>query len=109
MRYSPKSAIPAGGVMHQWSDPERTFRFSLVKFDLDCVPDAYPGVLILSDPRYKTATLLEVTDPRKEFPKILEPLPEETIAYWRIVRKPEERRRVMAGLTASPVIDDRRG
>ena len=106
MRYSPKYAIQAGGDMRQWSNPERTFRFSLVKVNFDCEPDAYPGILILTDPSYREATLLEVKDPRKEFPKILEPLPDGTIAYWQIVREDEERRKVMAGLTANPIFDD---
>lgn len=50
--------------MRQWSNPERTFRFSLAKVNFDCEPDAYPGILILTDPSYKEATLLEVKDPR---------------------------------------------
>jgi 23S rRNA A2030 N6-methylase RlmJ len=62
--------------------------------------------LILTDPSYKKATLLEVKDPRKELPKILEPLPDDSIAYWRIVREDEERRKVMAGLTTNPIFDD---
>ncbi len=106
MRYSPKHAIQAGGDMRQWSNPKRTFRFSLVKVDFDCEPDAYPGVLILTDPSYKEATLLEVMDPRKELPKILEPLPDDTVAYWRIVREDDERKKVTAGLTANPIFDD---
>lgn len=106
MRYSPKYAIQAGGNLRKWSNPERTFHFNLVKVIFDCEPDAYPGVLILTDPSYKEATLLEVKNPRKEFPKILEPLPDNTIAYWRVVREDEERRKVMAGLTANPIFDD---
>lgn len=92
--------------MRQWSNPERTYRFSLVKVNFDCEPDPYPGVLILTDPSYRDATLLEIKNPRKELPKILEPLPDDTVAYWRIVGEDEERRLVMAGLTAKPVFDD---
>jgi len=106
MKFSPKYGIQAGGNMRQWSNPERTFHFSLVKVDFDCEPDAHPGVLVLTDPSYKKATLLEVKDPRKELPKILEPLPDDSIAYWRIVREDEERRKVMAGLTTNPIFDD---
>ena len=106
MRYSPTFGIQAGGQLRQWSNPERTFHISLVKVDFDCQPDAYPGILIITDPGYKEATLLEVKDPRKELPMILEPLPEGTIAYWQIVQEDEERRKVIAGLTAKPVFDD---
>ena len=106
MKYSPKYALQTVGDMRQWSNPQRTFRFSLVKVNFDCKPDAYPGILILTDPSYRDATLLELKDPRKELPKILEPLPDNTIAYWRIVREGEERRKVMAGLTVNPIFDD---
>lgn len=106
MKFSPEYGIQAGGNMRQWSNPERTFHFSLVKVDFHCEPDPHPGVLILTDPNYKKATLLEVKDPRKELPKILEPLPDDSIAYWRIVREDEERRKVMAGLTTNPIFDD---
>jgi hypothetical protein len=106
MRYSPKFGIQAGGNMRRWSNPERSFHFSLVKVDFDCEPDAYPGVLILTDPSHKGATLLEVKDPRKELLKILAPRPDNTIAYWQIVREDEERRKVIAGLTANPIFDD---
>ena len=92
--------------MRQWSNPERTFHFSLVKLNFDCEPDAYPGVLILTDPSYRRATALEVKDPRKELPTILAPLPDETIAYWRIIREDDERKKVLAGLTENPIFDD---
>ncbi|MCR4345820.1 MAG: hypothetical protein NUV55_01245 [Sulfuricaulis sp.] len=73
MRYSPKYAIQAGGDMRQWSNPERTFRFSLVKVNFDCEPDAYPGVLILTDQSYKEAfgerSVLQTSDPDYEVVK----------------------------------------
>jgi len=106
MKFSPKYSIQAGGNMRRWSNPDRTFHFSLVKVDFDCKPDAYPGVLILINPNYKKGSLLEMKDPRQELPKILEHLPDDTIAYWRIVEDDEERRKVMAGLTANPIFDD---
>jgi len=94
------------GDMRQWSNPERTFHFSLVRINFDCEPDAYPGVLILTDPSYRRAIAVEVRDPRKELPTILAPLPDETIAYWRIVREDDERKKVLAGLTENPIFDD---
>lgn len=106
MRYYPKYPIQVEGYMRQWSNPERTFRFSLVKVNLDCEPDAYPGILILTDPSYREATLREIKDPRNELPKILEHLPDDTIAYWRIVREDEKRRQILIGLTATPIFDD---
>lgn len=106
MRYSPKYAIQTSGEMRQWSNPERTYHFSLVKMNFDCEPDAYPGVLILTEPSYRRATAIELKDPRKELPKIFAPLPDDTIAYWRIVREEGERKKVLAGLTGNPIFDD---
>jgi hypothetical protein len=106
MKYSPKYAMQVSGDMRFWSNPERTYRLGLVKVNFECEPDAFPGILILTDRSYVKATVVEMKDPRREFPQILEPLPEDAIAYWRIVRTDEERRAVMAGLTASPIFDD---
>jgi len=106
MQFSPKYSIQTGGEMRYWSNPERTFRFSLLKVDFDCEPDACPGVLILTDASYRNATALEVADPRKELSKILVPLPDNTIAYWRVVRDEVERKKVLTSLTTSPIFDD---
>lgn len=106
MHFSPKYSIQTSGDMRRWSNPERTFHFSLVKVNFDCEPDAYPGVLVLTDASYRNATVLEVENPRKELPKILAPLPDDTIAYWRIVRDEGERKTVLSGLTAHPIFDD---
>lgn len=106
MQFSPKYAIQTGGEMHRWSNPERTFHFSLVKVNFDCEPDAYPGILILTNRSYRHATAIEVKNPRKELPKILAPLADDTIAYWRIVREDDERKKVLTGLTVNPIYDD---
>ena len=106
MKYAPKYAMQTGGDMRQWSNPQRTFRHSLLKLRFDCEADPYPGILILTDRSYKKASAMAVNDLRKELPKILEPLGEDTIAYWRIERDEAERSRVLAGLTAAPIFDD---
>jgi hypothetical protein len=106
MKYFPKYAIQAGGEMRQWSNPQRTFNYSLLKVNFDCEADPYPGILILTDRSYKAASAVAIKDLRKEFPKILEPLGDDTIAYWRIVREDVERDRLLAGLTPNPIFDD---
>tara|TARA_R110002072_G_scaffold13418_12_gene56322 strand:+ start:91321 stop:91566 length:246 start_codon:yes stop_codon:yes gene_type:complete len=78
----------------------------MVKVNFDCEPDSYPGILILTDPSYKEANLYEMKDPRKELPRILESLPDDTIAYWKIVSEDDERMEVMEKLTRNPVFDD---
>jgi hypothetical protein len=106
MHFAPKYSIQTGGEMRHWSNPEHTFRFSLLKVNLDCEFDAYPGVVILTDPGYRNARVLELKDPRKELSKILAPLPDDTLVYWRIVRDDGERKKALAGLTAGPIFDD---
>ena len=106
MKYAPKYSMQTGGDMHQWSNPQRTFRHSLLKLSFDCEADPYPGILILTDRSYKNAAAVAVKDLRKELPKILEPLGEDTIAYWRIERDEAERSRVLAELSAAPIFDD---
>jgi hypothetical protein len=106
MHFSPKHLIQISGKWRRWSNPERTFHFALLKVDFDCMPDAYPGVLILTDPSYQNTTALEVKNPRQDLPRILSPLPDDTIAYWRIVKEDVERKKVLSGLTAYPIFDD---
>jgi len=106
MKYEPQYAMQTGGDIRQWSSPQRTFRHSLLKLRFECEADPYPGILILTDQSYKNATAMAVKNLRKELPRILEPLGEDTIAYWSIERDETERGRVLAGLTAAPIFDD---
>lgn len=106
MKYAPECAMQTGGDVRQWSNPQRTFRHGLLKLRFDCEANSYPGILILTDQSYKNASAMAVKDLRKELPKILEPLDEDTIAYWWTERDEAERSRVLAGLTATPIFDD---
>lgn len=101
-----KYAMQGGGEMRQWSNPQRTFHHSLVKLSFDCEADPYPGILILTDRSYTNASAMAVKDLRKELPRILEPLGDDTIAYWQIVRDDTERDCLLTGLTATPIFDD---
>lgn len=106
MKYAPKYAMQAGGEMRRWSNPDRTLHYSLVKMNFECEADPYPGILILTDRSYKRVSVLDVKNLRKELSAILEPLGEDTIAYWRIVQKDGERDKLLAGLTKNPIFDD---
>ena len=106
MKYAPKYAMQAGGEIRQWSNPPRTFHHSLLKLSFDCEADPYPGILILTDRSYMKASAIAVKDLRKELSKILEPLGDDTVAYWQIVRDDAERDRLLVGLTATPIFDD---
>lgn len=106
MKYAPKYAMQVGGEMRRWSNPDRTFHYSLVKMIFECKADPYPGILILTDRSYKRVSVLDVKNLRKELSAILEPLGEDTIAYWRIVQEDGERDKLLAGLTKNPIFDD---
>ncbi len=106
MKYEPKYAMQAGGEVRKWSNPQRTFSHSLLKLSFDCEADPHPGILILTDQSYKDASAMTVNDLRKELPKILAPLGDDTVAYWWIERDEKERNRLLSELTANPVFDD---
>ena len=106
MKYAPKYPRQAGGEMRRWSNPDRTFHYSLVKMNFEFEADPYPGILILTDRSYTRALALAVKNLRKELPTILETLGEDTIAYWTIVRDDGEREKLLAGLTKNPIFND---
>lgn len=106
MNYSPKYAMQTGGDLRRWSNPQRTFHHALLKLNLECEADPYPGVLILTDPVYEKASAMAVKNLRNELSKILEPLSDATIAYWWLSVKDAERERLLNGLTTTPVFND---
>lgn len=106
MNYAPKYAMQVGGDIRRWSNPERTFHSGLLKLDLACEADPYPGILILTNPTYASASAMAVKNLRKELPKLIEHLDEGTIAYWYLETNEKELSRVLAGLTAAPIFAD---
>jgi hypothetical protein len=107
MKYAPKHAMQTGGQLRSWSSPDRKFRQQLVKLDLECEADSYAGVLILTQSGHHTARTLAVQNARKELGAILAKEPDDTIVYWRMHQSPSELQRLMSGLTANPIYDDR--
>ena len=99
-------AIQAGGAVRKWSNPQRNFSQTLLRLNLECEADPAPGILILTDQSYKSASAMAVKDLRKELPRILESLGDDAVAYWRIERDEGERRRILDGLTEHPIFDD---
>lgn len=106
MKYMPKYAMQTSGDMRKWSNPQRTFHYVLVKMDFACEADAHPGILILTDRNYVKTKAMAVKNLRKELSTILEPLDEDTVAYWRIVEDDKERETILTGLTGAPIFDD---
>lgn len=106
MEFKPKYPMQTGGQVCRWSNPDRTFHCSLVKMNLACEADPYPGILILTNLHHEMASALDVKNLRKELTKILEPLGEDTIAYWKIAKDEGERKGLLASLTQKPIFDD---
>ena len=107
MEYAPKQPIQARGELRSWSSPDRKFRQQLVKLDLECEADSYPGVLILTQPGHHRARALAVQNAKKELGAMLAKEPDDVIVYWRMHQSPSELQRLMSGLTANPIYDDR--
>ena len=106
MKYHPKYSRQEGGDIRKWSNPQSTFSHHLLKVNFDYVADPYPGILIVADKSYKSASAMAVNDLRKEIPTILGSLCDETVAYWHMERDQSERNRVLLGLTSNPIFDD---
>lgn len=106
MKYVPKYAMQTCGDLRKWSNPERTYDHILLKMDLECEADPYPGILILTDRNYNNASASLVTNLRKELPKLLGLLGEDAIVYWCMIYKEEDRQDALRRLTSAPVFND---
>lgn len=74
--------IQNGGMCHAWSSPDRTFKHIFVRLQLDCEPDKYPGVVIVSDENYNQASVASVKNLSKELSQLLAGVSGKSIAYW---------------------------
>jgi hypothetical protein len=107
MKYAPDHPVQTRGELRSWSSPDRKFRQQLLKLDLACQADSLPGVLVLTQPGFRTARALAVQDARKELGAILAKEPDDVIVYWRMHQSPFELQRLLSGLTAEPIYNDR--
>ena len=96
-------SIQTGGMCHAWSSPDRTFKHIFLKLQLDCEPDKYPGVVILSDENYNQASIASVKNLSKELPQLLAGISGKSIAYWSLQQDEEQIKKILAGLTAHPI------
>jgi len=92
-----------GGLVQAWQSPDGAFRHCLVRLDLDCEPDPYPGIVILANAGYQQAFAYEVLDCRKELPGLVAKFEGTPVAYWSLESNASERKRILAGLTQHPV------
>jgi hypothetical protein len=107
MKYAPKHPPQTAGQLRSWSSPDRKFRQQLLKLDLDCEAEPRPGVLILTQPGHLHARTLQVKNAKSELGALLATEPDDVVVYWRMWEAPSELHRLVVGLTANPVYDDR--
>lgn len=93
----------AGGLLQAWRNPDSTFHHLFLKLNLDCEPDNYPGVLIVSDVHHHHVLVAAVNSLQKELPLLLQQLEGERIVYWYLEQNEQERSRIVFGLTTHPV------
>ena len=92
-----------GGLMQAWQSPNRTYRHALVKLDLNCEPDPYPGVTIVSDLSHSQVFIAEVQNLQKDLPQLLKRIKGEPVAYWSLEMDAQKRKEILSGLTSHPV------
>lgn len=106
MKFAPKYAMQVGGMLHLWSSPDRSFGHSFLRLDFECEADPYPGILILTDQTYRSASAVAVRNLRKELPALLEKVNEDAVAYWWLERDQIELESVLSRLTERPIFAD---
>lgn len=106
MNYAPRYPIQTHWELRRWSDPERKFFHLMGMLNFDYEPDNRPGVLILTNSNYTSASAMAVKSLRKELPKILGHRDENTIAYWEEEADEKKRSKMLVELTPAPVFND---
>lgn len=95
--------IQAGGMFHVWRSPDNSFRHSFLKLYLDCEPDKYPGIVIVSDENYQEACATPVKNLQRELPQLLQRIQGQPIAYWWLEQDEGELNKILSGITGHPV------
>ena len=94
--------IQTGGMCHAWQSPDGTFKHVLLKLDLSCEPDPYPGVVIIADEHCMHAVASAVKSLRKELKQKMAGAPPKSVAYWSLQQDEAELTRILSGLTERP-------
>jgi hypothetical protein len=89
--------------MQTWKNPDKTYRHAFLKLDLNCEPDPYPGVVIVSDVNHVQVFVAEVQDVQKELPRLLERIKGEAVAYFDLEMDAQKRKEILSGLSSQPL------
>jgi hypothetical protein len=92
-----------GGLMQTWQNPDKTYRRMFLKLALNCDPDPYPGVVIVSDVSHSQVFVAEVQNLQKDLPQLLKRIKGEAVAYWDLEMDAQKRKEILLGLTSHPL------
>ena len=92
-----------GGLMQTWQSPDKIYRHIFQKLDLNCEPDPYPGVVIVSDVSHSQVFVAEVQNVQKELPRLLGKIEGETVAYCDLEMDAQKRKDILSSLTSQPL------
>ena len=88
---------------HAWQSPNKSYHHMFLKLNLNCEPDPYPGVAIISDVSHSQVFIVEVQNFQKDLPEMLKRIRGEAVAYWSLEMDAQKRKEILSGLTSHPV------
>ncbi len=89
-------------MMRAWQSPDQKFHHLFLTLDLECKPDHYPGVVVLSDKNHSKVIVKEVQNLEKELPQLLGEINGMPEVYWDLETDANKRKEVLSGLTEHP-------
>jgi len=98
-----KAPLQGGGVLRAWQSSDRTFHHLFLTLDLQCKPDHYPGVVIISNKEHSQVMVKEVDNLEKELPQLLGEFEGTPEIYWDLETDEGKRGEIVNALTENPV------
>ena len=88
--------------MRVWQGPDEDFRQLFLTLDLECKPDHYPGIVIISNKHHNEVKIQEVQNLEKELPQLLQHFDDEREVYWDFEADDQKRKDILIKLTEHP-------
>jgi hypothetical protein len=98
-----KAPIQGGGMLRVWQSPDRKFKHTFLTLDLDCKPDNYPGIVIISDKSHRVVSVTEVKNLERELPSLMAKFESQPEVYWDLETNAQRRKEILSSLTSDPV------
>jgi hypothetical protein len=99
--------IQGGGELRWWASPDKKYRHLFVRVNMECQPDHYPGIVIITDSRHQNSEIHEVKDLSRELDALLNQYSDEAVVYWDVEFNEEKRKIIMRELSSIPKFIDR--